>query len=397
MLQTWRWFGPDDPVSLENVAEAGASGIVSALHHRNRGEVWSEDELLKRRAEIERAGLVWSVVESINVGEEIKTRSGDFRAKIDNHKQSIRNAARAGVKVFCYNFMAITDWTRTELNWPLPGGGTALRFDAIQYAAYDLFILRRDGAEGDYAPAQIDAARARFEAMSPREMQDLERTLIDWLPARDFTYDRQSFKRALATYKDVTVEGLRANLFAFVREIAATAEEEGARLAIHPDDPAFPIFGLPRVMSTAEDVRKLFAAVPSEANGITLCAGSFGSNPRNDLVAMAKEFGPRVHFAHLRNVRREPDGSFFEADHLAGETDMVLLVAALMAEEDRRRAEGRPDAEIPMRPDHGHLLGDDGKKRVNPGYSFIGRLKGLAELRGVMHTVEAFRSGRVSK
>ena len=279
MLQTWRWFGPDDPVSLENVAEAGASGIVSALHHRNRGEVWSEDELLKRRAEIERAGLVWSVVESINVGEEIKTRSGDFRAKIDNHKQSIRNAARAGVKVFCYNFMAITDWTRTELNWPLPGGGTALRFDAIQYAAYDLFILRRDGAEGDYAPAQIDAARARFEAMSPREMQDLERTLIDWLPARDFTYDRQSFKRALATYKDVTVEGLRANLFAFVREIAASAEEEGARLAIHPDDPAFPIFGLPRVMSTAEDVRKLFAAVPSEANGITLCAGSFGSNP----------------------------------------------------------------------------------------------------------------------
>ena len=395
MLQTWRWFGPDDPVSLENVAEAGASGIVSALHHRNRGEVWSEDDLLKRRAEIERAGLVWSVVESINVGEEIKTRSGDFRARIDNHKQSIRNAARAGVKVFCYNFMAITDWTRTELNWPLPGGGTALRFDAIQYAAYDLFILRRDGAEGDYEPAQIDAAKARFEAMSPREMQNLERTLIDWLPARDFTYDRQSFKRALAAYNDVTVEDLRANLFAFVREIAATAEEEGARLAIHPDDPAFPIFGLPRVMSTAEDVRKLFAAAPSEANGITLCAGSFGSNPRNDLVAMATEFGPRVHFAHLRNVRREPDGSFFEADHLAGETDMVRLVAALMAEEDRRRAEGRPDAEIPMRPDHGHLLGDDGKKRVNPGYSFIGRLKGLAELRGVMHTVEAFRSGRV--
>ena len=395
MLQTWRWFGPDDPVSLENVAEAGASGIVSALHHRNRGEVWSEDDLLKRRAEIERAGLVWSVVESINVGEEIKTRSGDFRARIDNHKQSIRNAARAGVKVFCYNFMAITDWTRTELNWPLPGGGTALRFDAIQYAAYDLFILRRDGAEGDYEPAQIDAAKARFEAMSPREMQNLERTLIDWLPARDFTYDRRSFKRALAAYNDVTVEDLRANLFAFVREIAATAEEEGARLAIHPDDPAFPIFGLPRVMSTAEDVRKLFAAAPSEANGITLCAGSFGSNPRNDLVAMATEFGPRVHFAHLRNVRREPDGSFFEADHLAGETDMVRLVAALMAEEDRRRAEGRPDAEIAMRPDHGHLLGDDGKKRVNPGYSFIGRLKGLAELRGVMHTVEAFRSGRV--
>ena len=296
MLQTWRWFGPDDPVSLENVRQAGAVGVVSALHHMNRGEVWSEDEVLKRRAEIERAGLVWSVVESINVGEAIKTRSGDFRAKIDNHKQSIRNAARAGVKTFCYNFMAITDWTRTNLNWPLPGGGTALRFDAVDYAAYDVFILRRDGAEGDYAPERIAAARARFQAMTPHEMGELERTLIDWLPARDFTYDRQSFKRALAAYKDVAVEDLRANLVAFVREIAATAEEEGARLAIHPDDPAFPIFGLPRVMSTAEDVRKLFAAAPSQANGITLCAGSFGSNPRNDLVAMAREFGPRDAF-----------------------------------------------------------------------------------------------------
>ncbi len=396
MLQTWRWFGPDDPVSLENVREAGAAGVVSALHHMNRGEVWSKDEVLKRRAGIEAEGLVWSVVESIGVGEEIKTRSGAFRAKINNYKQSIRNAARAGVKTFCYNFMAITDWTRTDLNWPLPGGGTALRFDAIDYVAYDLFILRRDGAEGDYAPERIAAARARFEAMTPREMQELERTLIDWLPARDFTYDRQSFKRALAAYRDVTVEDLRANLVAFVREIAATAEEEGARLAIHPDDPAFPIFGLPRVMSTAEDFRKLFAAAPSPANGLTLCAGSFGSNAENDVVAMARQFAPRIHFAHLRNIKREPNGSFFEADHLAGETDMVRLVAALMAEEDRRRAEGRADAEIPMRPDHGHLLGDDGKKRVNPGYSFIGRLKGLAELRGVMQTVEAFRSGQVA-
>ena len=396
MLQTWRWFGPDDPVSLENVRQAGAAGVVSALHHMNRGEVWSEDELLKRRAEIEAGGLVWSVVESIGVGEEIKTRSGAYRAKVDNYKQSIRNAARAGVKTFCYNFMAITDWTRTHLNWPLPSGGTALRFDAIDYAAYDLFILRRDGAEGDYAPARIVAARARFQAMTPREMQELERTLIDWLPARDFTYNRQSFKRALAAYKDVSVEDLRANLIAFVREIAAVAEEEGARLAIHPDDPAFPIFGLPRVLSTAEDVRKLFAAVPSAACGLTLCAGSFGSNPKNDLVAMAREFGPRVHFVHLRNVKREADGSFFEADHLAGDTDLVALVAEVMSEEKRRRAEGRADSEIPMRPDHGHLLGDDRMKRMNPGYSFIGRLKGLAELRGVMQTIEAFRSGSVA-
>jgi mannonate dehydratase len=397
MLQTWRWFGPDDPVSLNNVRQAGAVGIVSALHHRNRGEVWSEDEILNRRGEIGAGGLVWSVVESIGVGEEIKPRSGGFRERIDNYKQSIRNVARAGVKTFCYNFMAITDWTRSQLNWPLPNGGTALRFDAVDYAAYDLFILRRDGAEGDYAPERIAAARERFKAMTPGQIDELERTLIDWLPARDFTYDRRSFRRALSAYQDVTAEDFRANLIGFVREIAAVAEEEGARLAIHPDDPAFPLFGLPRVMSTAEDFRKLFEAVPSQANGLTLCAGSLGSNARNDVVATASEFGPRVHFAHLRNVKREPDGSFFEADHLAGETDMVRLIAALMAEEDRRRAEARADAEIPMRPDHGHLLGDDGKKRVNPGYSFIGRLKGLAELRGVMQTVEAFRAGRVSK
>jgi mannonate dehydratase len=292
--------------------------------------------------------------------------------------------------------MAITDWTRTNLNWALPNGGTALRFDAVDFAAYDLFILRRENAERDYEPDRVAAARERCEAMTPGEKEELERTLIDWLPARDFTYDRKSFGRVLATYRDVTIEGLRANLIEFVREIAAVAEEEGVRLAIHPDDPAFPLFGLPRVMSTPHDFRKLFQAVPSHANGMTLCAGSLGSNPHNDVVAMAKEFAPRVHFAHLRNVRREPDGSFFEADHLAGETDMVRLVAALMSEEDRRRAAGRADAEIPMRPDHGHLLGDDGKKRVNPGYSFIGRLKGLAELRGVMQTVEAFRNGRAA-
>jgi len=396
MLQTWRWFGPDDPVTLEHAAQAGATGIVTALHHRNRGEVWSVEEVEKRRAEIERAGLVWSVVESIAVGEEIKTRSGAFRDKIDNHKQSIRNAARAGVKVFCYNFMAITDWTRTNLNWRLPNGGTALRFDAVDFAAYDLFILGRDRAEADYAPAQIAAAKTRLEAMTPEAAEALERTLIDWLPAREFTYDRSTFRRALAGYEDIGVERMRDNLIAFVREITGVAEEEGARLAIHADDPAFPIFGLPRVLSTAEDVRKLFAAVPSRACGLTLCGGSFGSNPKNDLVAMAREFGPRVHFVHLRNVKREPDGSFFEADHLGGDTDLVALVAALMTEENRRRAEGRADAVIPMRPDHGHLLGDDRLKRMNPGYSFIGRLKGLAELRGVMQTVGAFREGRVA-
>ena len=263
MLQTWRWFGPDDPVSLDNVRQAGAVGVVSALHHMNQGQVWSEDEVAKRRAEIEAGGLVWSVSESIGVGEEIKTRSGAFRARIDNYKQSIRNASRAGVKTFCYNFMAITDWTRTNLNWPLPNGGTALRFDAVDFAAYDLFILGRENAEGDYAQDRVAASRERFEAMTSGEKEELERTLIDWLPARDFTYDRESFRRALAAYKDVAVEDLRANLIEFVREIAAVAEEEGARLAIHPDDPAFPLFGLPRVMSTADDYRKLFAGASS--------------------------------------------------------------------------------------------------------------------------------------
>jgi mannonate dehydratase len=396
MLETWRWFGPDDPVSLEDAAQAGAAGIVTALHHRNQGEVWSEDEVFRRKAEIERAGLVWSVVESIGVGEEIKTRTGAFREKIDNYKQSLRNAARAGVKIFCYNFMAITDWTRTNLDWRLPNGGTALRFDAVDFAAYDLFMLQRDGAEGDYAPEKIAAARARFAAMAPQTQAALERALIDWLPARDFAYDRESFRQALGRYAQVGVDDMRANLIAFVQEIADVAEEEGARLAIHPDDPAFPIFGLPRVLSTAADVRRLFNAVPSQACGLTLCAGSFGSNPDNDLVAMAREFGPRIHFVHLRNVKREADSSFFEADHLAGDTDLVALVAQMMSEEKRRAAEGRADAQIPMRPDHGHLLGDDRLKRMNPGYSFIGRLKGLAELRGVMQTVEAFRAGRVA-
>ncbi len=396
MQQTWRWFGPDDPVSLENVAQAGAAGVVTALHHRNRGEVWPENEIAERRAAIERAGLAWTVVESIGVGEEIKTRTGDFRQKIDNYKQSIRNAARAGVKVFCYNFMAITDWTRTNLDWRLPNGGTALRFDAVDFAAYDLFILERDGADDDYSADTIAAAKARFGAMTPEAKEALEKALIDWLPARDFAYDRASFRAALARYRDVGVETMRENLIAFAREITEVAEAEGARLAIHADDPAFPIFGLPRVLSTAEDVRRLFSAVPSHACGLTLCAGSFGSNRGNDLVAMAQEFGPRIHFVHLRNVKHEPDGSFFEADHLAGDPALVALVAELMGEEARRRAEGRADAEIPMRPDHGHLLGDDRLKRSNPGYSYIGRLKGLAELRGVMQTVEAFRAGRVA-
>lgn len=396
MEQTWRWFGPDDPVTLTQARQAGATGIVTALHHMNQGQVWTSDEILKRKTEVEAAGLVWSVVESIGVGEEIKTRTGNYREKIDNYKQSIRNVARAGVKTICYNFMVITDWSRTNLMYKLPNGAYALRFDSVDFAAYDIFVLKRKGAEASYAPELVEAAAARIAAKSEAEIAELERVLIDWLPARDFAYTRETFRDMLEVYAKIGVEDLRANLVDFLKEITPVAEEEGARLCIHADDPSFPIFGLPRVMSTADDVRAMFEAVPEEACGLTLCTGSFGSNPKNDLVAMAREFAPRIHFVHLRNTTHEADGSFYEADHLGGDTDLIGVAAAMMAEEDRRRSVGRADAEIPFRPDHGHLMGDDIGKTMNPGYSFVGRLKGLAELRGVMRTIEAFRSGRVA-
>jgi len=396
MLQTWRWFGPDDVVTLENAKQAGAAGIVTALHHLNTGGSWPVDEIQERRRQIQAAGLEWTVVESIGVGEEIKTRTGKFREKIDNYKTSIRAVGKAGVKVACYNFMAITDWSRTSLMYRLPSGGYALRYDSVDFAAYDLFILKRKNAEADYSPERVTQAEARLKRMPESEIETLEKVLIDWLPARDFAYDRASFKRMLEFYDEIGPEDLRANLVAFLREITPVAEEEGVRLCIHPDDPAFPIFGLPRVMSTAEDVRALFDAVPETACGLTLCTGSFGSNPKNDLVAMAKEFASRIHFVHLRNTRHEADGSFYEAEHLSGDTDLIGVTAAIMAEEERRAAAGRGDAQIPMRPDHGHLLGSDVDRKMNPGYSFVGRLKGLAELRGVMQTIEAFRSGRIS-
>jgi mannonate dehydratase len=395
MRETWRWFGPDDPVTLDHARQAGARGIVTALHQRNQGGAWPEEEVARRRDEIAAAGLRWDVVESINVAEDIKTRSGAWQERIADYKQSVRAVARAGVRVICYNFMAITDWTRTELAWKLPGGGYALRFDAADFAAYDLFVLKRKGAEAEHAPEMIGRAEKRFRAMSESDVAKLEAVLIEWLPARDVVYGREGFRKMLDVYAEISRDEMRENLVAFLREIAPVAEEEGARLCIHPDDPSFPIFGLPRVMSDAEDVRAVFASVPEMASGLTLCTGAFGSNPKNDLVAMAKEFAPRINFVHLRNVTREPDGSFYEAEHLGGDVDMVGVVAALMEEEARRRAVGRADHELPMRPDHGHKLIDDIGKKVNPGYSCIGRLKGLAELRGVMATVAAVRAGRI--
>ena len=389
MKQTWRWFGPEDPVSLAHVRQAGASGIVTALHHLNDGRAWPADEVQKRKAEIEAAGLEWSIVESVIVHEDIKTRTGKHRELIENYKASIRTLAAAGIRTICYNFMAITDWTRTDLDYPMPHGGTALRFDIVDFCAYDALVLKRDGAEADHPGERIEAARIRLEAMSESDLARLETNLIGWVPAREFIHDRESFRRALDVYRDMTVEGFRDNLLAFLREIVPVAEEVGVRMAIHPDDPPFPIFGLPRVVTCAEDAEAILAGHPSPANGLTLCTGSYGAGSRNDLPAMATRFASDIHFAHLRNVTKEADGSFHEAEHLDGDTDMVAVVGALIPEERRRKAQGRPDWEIPMRPDHGHLIVDDIGKRVNPGYSCIGRLKGLAELRGVMRTVEA--------
>jgi mannonate dehydratase len=382
--ETWRWFGPQDPVSLDQVKQAGATGVVSALHHLYRAEAWPPEEVLKRKAEIEAAGLTWSVVESIPVHNSIKLRTGSFRQFIQAWKDSLAAISQAGIKIVCYNFMPVVDWTRTDLRWRLPSTGYALRFDVTDFAAYDLFLLRRPGAEQDYPAERISAARTRYEAMSETRRNDLEHAIIAGLPGAEASYTRTALLNLLSEYKDLTAEGLRANLIAFLREVVPVAEELGVRLAVHPDDPPWSLFGLPRVVSTAEDVRAILAAIDSPANGLTFCVGSFGARADNDVLAMVKEFASRIHFVHLRQVTREADGSFYEAEHLRGSSDMAGVICALLREEVRRKNQNRPDYEIPMRPDHGHLLADDILRQGNPGYSLVGRLKGLAELRGVM-------------
>jgi len=384
MKEAWRWFGPQDPVSLEQIKQAGATGIVTALHHLYRGEAWPLEDVLKRKMEIEAAGFAWSVVESIPVHNSIKVRSGPYREFINAWKHSLINVAKAGVRIVCYNFMPVVDWTRTDLKWRLPSTGYALRFDAIDFAAYDLFILARKCAEADYDADQIATARARFDAMSEPRRDELERTIIAGLPGAEASYTQETIRDLLAEYDGITGDDLRAHLVMFLKEVLPIAEEGDVRLAIHPDDPPWSLFGLPRVASTADDARKILAAVDTQANGLTFCVGSYGARADNDLLGMINEFGSRIHFAHLRQVRREPDGSFYEAEHLEGSSDMVGIIRALLEEEARRRREGRADSEIPMRPDHGHLLADDIHRNVNPGYSLVGRLKGLAELRGVM-------------
>jgi mannonate dehydratase len=392
MEQTWRWFGPDDAVRLPEICQAGATGIVTALHHVPYGVEWTPGEIAKRKAMITAdpaLGLRWSVVESLPVAEPIKQAQGDLAPLFDNYRRSLRNLAAQGVTTICYNFMPVLDWTRTQLAAPLPGGGSALRFNAAEYAAFDCFILARPGAEADHAPELLSRARTWFDRASETDKDRLLANIMAGLPGAYDRYDVPGLRRMLDRYADITRDGLRENLARFLREVVPAAEEAGVRLAIHPDDPPRPLFGLPRIVSDADDLAFVTGAVDSDANGITLCTGSLGAGAANDLPAIAERFARRIHFVHLRNVAREPDGSFMEADHLDGDVDMVAVIAALLREQARRRTTGDANWRLPMRPDHGHELLDDGNRKTHPGYPLIGRLRGLAELRGVMTALAA--------
>lgn len=397
MRQTWRWFGPKDLASVDDMLQAGVQGVVSALHHVPTGTVWTPEEIAARQDLLSRmtdgapSGLKWEVVESLPVSEDIKKQKGNWRDHVANWKTSLTNLSRAGLDVICYNFMPVLDWTRTDLRWRLPNGATCMRFDIIDFAAFDIHILARPGAAADFPPAVVEAAAECHRGMDDAARKDLAANVAFGLPGAAETMSLADVRAHLAEYDAISAETLRRHLIDFLAEVTPLAQDLGMRLCCHPDDPPFPLLGLPRIMSTEADFQTVLDAVDLPANGVTFCTGSFGARADNDLPAMMRRLGPRVHFVHLRNVRREGDtlrDSFHEAEHLTGNTDMVAVIAAILAEERRRRAEGRADWNLPFRPDHGQDILDDLGRRGQPGYPTIGRLKGLAELRGIMTALD---------
>lgn len=377
MEQTMRWFGPSDAFSLEGIRQSGCTGVVTALHHIPVGDVWTAEEIEKRKQVIESARLSWTVIESLPVHEDIKRQSGSWRAYIENYKQSLRNVASCGLKVVTYNFMPVLDWVRTNVAYRLPDASEALQFEKAAFAAFDLFMLERANASADYSAEEIEAAEVRYAAMDEMQRQALYATVMLGLPGSETAFTPNQMLSSLQAYKDIDSGTLKANLFHFLREVSPVAEELGLKLAIHPDDPPYPVLGLPRVVSTQQDIRELLDASEFPANGLCFCTGSLGARPDNDILSMLDEFGDRVHFLHLRNTRRDQYGNFFEADHLDGDTDMVEVVRRVIDIMNRRKHS------IPMRPDHGHRMLSDLDSESYPGYSGIGRMKGLAELRGV--------------